>query len=161
MDPQEELNKLIKDFLDVARESAMPIAEDQITGKILPPPHNRPKSIPEGKKAVYVFMADGRCLKVGKVGSNSQARFTSQHYNPWSSGSNLAKSILKSRDSLKADLQQRLHNEIDGISEQNVGAWIEENTARYHIFINAELDDLVLSLLEVFVQCRLKPLFER
>jgi hypothetical protein len=56
-------------------------------------PHKR-KPLPEGKMAVYTFFWEGRCLKVGKAGPNSGARYTSQHYLPGKSKSNLADSIL-------------------------------------------------------------------
>ena len=53
-----------------------------------------------------------------------------------------------------------MHEDVNRLSERNIKSWIENNTTRCHFFIDAELDDLVLSLFEVFVQCRLKPLFE-
>ncbi len=55
---------------------------------------------------------------------------------------------------------EQLHEERNQLSEPNIKSWIENNTTRYHFFIDAELDDLVLALFEVFVQCRFKPFFD-
>jgi len=57
--------------------------------------------------AVYVFSKGPDVLKVGKVGAKSQARYTSQHYNPGSAMSTLAASIL-------ADLERL---ELAGVDE--------------------------------------------
>ena len=157
---ENELTELIKDFCEVAEKSNIDISVKNIDKEILEAPHKQPKNLPTGKKAVYIFMADDRCLKVGQVGPNSNARFTSQHYNPWSSGSNLAKSILKSKDLNKEELPQKLCDAIDQIYEGNVGDWIKNNTSRINIFINGNKDKKVLNLLEIFIQCRLDPFFE-
>jgi hypothetical protein len=45
--------------------------------------------------AVYCFFLDGRALKIGIAGPNSDARFRSQHYNLNSARSTLAGSIFK------------------------------------------------------------------
>jgi hypothetical protein len=100
--------------------------------------------------AIYSFFWSGRCLKVGKVGDKSHARFTSQHYMPGSSNSNLAKSLLK----VKIKLQ------LPTLSEENVGEWIERHTDRVNVFIPRSFGIPILSLLEVFMQCRLTPMFE-
>ena len=100
--------------------------------------------------AVYVFVWNDICLKVGKVGPNSNARYTSQHYNPRSSNSNLAKSILQAKDNLG----------LINVSESNVGAWIKSNTDRINILLDANLGIPVVTLLESFLQCRLHPKFE-
>ncbi len=100
--------------------------------------------------AVYVFVWRGKCLKVGKVGPNSQARFTSQHYLPSSSNSNLAKSILGARESLG----------LEGVAESTVGTWIKANVDRFNFLLDTGCGVPVLILLESFLQCRLRPKFE-
>ena len=67
-----------------------------------------------------VFSDKDRVLKVGKAGQNSNARYMSQHYNPRSSQSNLANSLLKDEDAV-----QRY-----SINKENVSAWIKQNTDR-------------------------------
>ncbi len=100
--------------------------------------------------AVYVFVWSGRCLKVGKVGPKSQARFTSQHYRPASSNSNLAKSLVAGHEKLG----------LSDITDSNVGAWIKGNVDRVNFLLSAECGIPTLTLLESFLQCRLNPFFE-
>jgi hypothetical protein len=117
----------------------------------LPAPHTPPPALTNGNASVYVFIWQEKCLKVGKVGPKSHARFTSQHYSPSSSQSNLAKSILADRE------EMRLHN----LSESNVGDWIKTNVDRVNFILDvAECGIPVLNLLESFLQCRLQPRFE-
>ena len=142
-----DVKKLIDDFLVVARIAGAHVSECDFTIESLQPPHVQPKRLPSGKAAVYCFFDRDTCLKVGKVGPKSNARYTSQHYNPASSLSNLAKSLLKS---------QRLQ----GIDETTVGNWIRQHTRRVNILVDARVGRLTLNLLEAFLQCRLCPEFE-
>jgi hypothetical protein len=68
---------LIADFCKVAALAGVPVSESDILYESLSAPHIRPKRLPAGKKGVYVFASATRCLKVGKVGPKSAARFTS------------------------------------------------------------------------------------
>lgn len=97
-----------------------------------------------------MFFWNDRCLKVGKVGPRSQARFTSQHYNPNSSQSNLAKSLIVHKNELN----------IPVLSDQIVGKWIKNNTDRVNILIDSSHGVALLSLMESFFLCRFKPFFE-
>ena len=145
-----DINNLASDFLRVASIAGITIEKEKLTVEILSAPHRSPSSLPNGKMAVYVFVWNDICLKVGKVGPNSNARYTSQHYNPRSSNSNLAKSILQAKDNLG----------LINVSESNVGAWIKSNTDRINILLDANLGIPVVTLLESFLQCRLHPKFE-
>ncbi len=113
-------------------------------------PHNPPSSLPTNKMAVYVFFWGDQCLKVGKAGPKSQPRYTSQHYNPGSNGSNLAKSVLKYGREMG----------LSGVGEDNVGEWIRQNTSRVNILIDVAAGERILGLLESFLQCRFQPRFE-
>lgn len=141
---------LITDFAQVAFLASVELSETDIIVEVLEAPHRAPTSLPLGKMAVYVFSWGDKCLKVGKVGPNSQARYTSQHYNPKSSNSNLAKSILKDKTKLG----------LADLNEANVGEWIRMETDRINFLVNQTLNIPVLSLFESFLQCRLKPRFE-
>ena len=145
-----EMKILVNDFIDVAHLAGANLVEDNLAIQILPAPHRPPSSLPDGKMAVYIFFWDEKCLKVGKVGQNSNARYTSQHYNPRSSNSNLAKSILLGKDKLG----------LPSVSESNIGAWIKSNTDRINILLDSRHGIPVLTLLESFLQCRLRPYFE-
>ena len=107
----ETLDPLVEDFLTVAGLAGMSIRRESIITQVLPPPH-QPRSLPRLKQGVYAFLLGDRCLKVGKAGPLSSPRYTSQHYNPKSSKSNLARSILKSKSLLKKELHVELHPSI-------------------------------------------------
>ena len=140
--------QLVADFLRVAELAEMPVQRD-IGIEALPMPHG-PRSLPKGKMGVYVFSDKERVLKVGKAGPRSKARWTSQHYNAGSAPSTLAGSLLKDKDAV-----QRY-----GLDEENVSGWIKENTDRVNFLLDADEGIWILTLLEAFSQCRLKPVFE-
>lgn len=141
---------LVEDFLKVALLAGVVVPRTALTVEPLPAPHSPPDALPKGRMAVYVFSWKGQCLKVGKVGPKSQARYTSQHYSPQSSNSNLAKSLLSARSELG----------LPDLSESNAGAWIKGNLDRINFLLDAGFGIPVLTLLESFLQCRLKPRFE-
>ncbi|MDQ3668187.1 MAG: hypothetical protein M3410_16765 [Acidobacteriota bacterium] len=137
------------DFVEAAALAGIAIPRPDIEVYILPAPHRPPSSLPIGKFGVYAFMFGDRCLKVGKAGPNSTARFCSQHYGT-NAPSTLAKSLLKLQSSVGAT----------GLDITNVKAWICENTARINFLIPSRHGVFALSLLEAFVQCRLRPEYE-
>ncbi len=144
-----DVEALVADFIRVADLAGVTILREAIAVEVLPAPHH-PPILPAGKMGVYIFQWGNQCLKVGKAGPRSHARYTSQHYNPRSSRSNLAKSLLKDCESL----------EIAGLDEHNVGEWIMKNTDRINILLDADAGMPLLNLLEAFLHCRLKPRFE-
>jgi hypothetical protein len=141
---------LIHNFIKVADLSGVSLSADEITAEVLQAPHKPPKNLPIGKMGVYVFSLGEKCLKVGKVGPRSKARYTSQHYNPRSSNSNLSKSILKT----KADFGGA------HLDENNIEDWVKENTDRVNFIFDESLGIPILSLFESYLQCHLKPKFE-
>ncbi len=145
-----DLNALLADFKKVVALAGVSLPPASLSFEASPAPHRPPSALPKGKAAVYVFIRQGVCLKVGKVGSKSQARFTSQHYSPASSNSNLAKSLIAGQAKIG----------VSGVTEANVGAWIKTNVDRVNFLLNLECGIPVLSLLESFLQCRLRPVFE-
>jgi hypothetical protein len=145
-----DTEQLISDFVRVAELAGLDIQKKDIQIERLPAPHTPPSALPNGKMAVYLFCWGDKCLKVGKVGPKSQARYTSQHYSPRSSNSNLAKSILKDRSSVR----------MADVNDQTVGNWIKQNTDRVNFLFTESFGIPLLSLLEAFLQCRLKPCFE-
>jgi hypothetical protein len=144
LDPQ----KLIKEFRRVAAIAGVDVPTKALTFNRLGAPH-KPSPLPAGKMAVYVFSLKGECLKVGKVGPKSHARFASQHYSSKSSRSNLAKSLLACSDL-----------SLPGFSDQTAGVWIRTNVDRIDFLLDVSCGVPVLTLLESFLQCRLKPRFE-
>ena len=104
----------------------------------------------DSKMAVYVFSKGPDVLKVGKVGAKSQARYTSQHYNLRSAMSTLAASILSDREQLG----------LAHVDEASIGQCIRENIDRVNFLMDKRFGISVLTLLESFLQCRLKPRYE-
>jgi len=124
---------------------------EDLAVEFLEAPHNPPSSLPDGKMAVYGFWYSGEWLKVGMAGSKSQARYTSQHYNPASAGSTLAASLAK---------DPRMSG-APGFSAAAPGEWIRSHTNRVNVLIPNEHGTLLLALLEAFMHVRLKPRYEK
>lgn len=146
---RQRVTEALDDFRKVATLAGAEFLADSITPEFLLKPH-KPSGLPAGKMAVYAFFLKGHALKVGKVGANSDARYRSQHYNPNSAGSNLARSILANPARIGAA----------GVDDLNVGEWIRLNTDRINLLVPASLGDPMLSLLESFLHVRWKPVFE-
>ena len=133
--------ELLDDFLIAAKSGKIEIPPHVICIEKLLMPHERP-NLPHGKMAVYVFSTETCVLKVGKANPGSEDRYKYQHYRPKGANSTLAKSLL-------ADKNRNL-------SEKDVSDWIRKNTDRVNFLIDEDVDQFVLSLLEVFLQCRLQ-----
>ena len=150
---------LQKDLSEVMRLAGATLTPSDLVVEILPAPHRRPSSIPAGAQAVYAFFLLGRCLKVGKAGPKTQARFTSQHYGQ-SAPSTLAKSILKSPTRLVPVLPLEARDELGELDKATIGPWLERNTSRVHVFIPTGAGAFALNLAEAFIQMRCLPMFE-
>ena len=113
-----------------------------------------PKKKPLFNSAVYVFYyPDGKeYLKIGEVGGNSTARFFSQHYNPDSAKSTLAKSIAESK--------QFFTKENKLVCNCNVKKWMEENLQRIDIIFTKSSNCFAAKFVESYLHFILKPRFE-
>jgi hypothetical protein len=150
MDKFEEMvAEALSDFRKVAVLADAAFIVDNITTEITTKPHKSPTKLPTGKMAVYAFFLNGHALKVGKVGPNSNARYTSQHYSG-SAMSTLAGSIQKHAARVGAE----------GIDPLAIGDWIRRQTDRVNLLMPASLGLPMLSLLESFLHVRWKPVFE-
>ena len=143
-------NKDIEQLVNVSKETGFNLNEEDLKLIIWPAGQNThvPKSLPKFKSADYIFKWRDEYLKVGKVNSNSNARFQSQHYNPDSSKSNLSKSILLDRELSKL------------VGNSNVGDWIKINTTRYNILIPDNLGRNFVHFVEAFFILKCSPRFE-
>jgi hypothetical protein len=139
---------MVQDFLVVAKLAGITVPPDAVSVDTWTAPH-RPKGLPYGWMAAYVFLYGNRALKIGKAGPNSDARFRSQHYSFGSSNSNLARSLLQAGHRVGVE-----------VTDTNVGEWIREHTTRVNFLLRGELGIPLLTLLEAFLQCRLSPEFE-
>ncbi len=51
-------------------------------------------------------------------------------------------------------------SEVESLDMGSIGGWLESNTSRAHVFIPATAPDCALALVESFLQCRLRPIYE-
>src|SRR5712672_3281759 len=90
-----QVTEALSAFGTVAQLAGVSIHPAVIQSEFHDAAHRPPTSLPQGQMAVYGFFWDGVWLKIGKAGAQSQARYTSQHYNPASAPSTLAASLLR------------------------------------------------------------------
>jgi hypothetical protein len=115
-----------------------------------PAPH-RPPQLPRDKRIVYGFwMERWDWLKIGRLGPNSQARSTTQHYLDGNARSCLPRSIR---------LDPEMH-EAPKLDRYRLRDWIMRNTCRANILVSAREDQAILLRLEKFLHRRLKPRYE-
>ena len=159
----ENVNRLLEGFAIAGSKAGLFVGSPHIVHEHLPAPHRQPGSLLAGYAAVYVFSlspsygsdcaADAnRVLKVGKVGPNSSPRFSSQHYQPNSARSNLAKSLIT-----ETVLWPYLG--IDNLGEEDVKQWMLRNLERDHFFVPAAEGGLERQL-ERYLRGHLGPVFE-
>jgi hypothetical protein len=155
-----DLDPILNDFAVAASHTGLLGWPAQLRAEILPAPH-RPGPLPSGHGAVYLFvLADhhaspagaGRVLKVGRVGSHSNARFQSQHYSPGSAQSSLAKSLIN-YPALWSWLG------IDHLDQSTVRSWMLSNLDRANIYV-PESSSALLPHLEMYVRARLGSVYE-
>lgn len=146
-----EAQAALADFIQVACLAGYDLPAADMVVDFLDAPHRPPARLPSGKMALYAFFGSGRWLKSGIAGHRSQARYTSQHYNPGSAPSTLAASLVN--DSKMAC--------CDGFSLDSPGAWIQSSCHRMNVLLDAELGRPLLALLEAFLHARLSPRYER
>lgn len=113
-------------------------------------PHKIPSKLPQGYAAVYIFIYEHddtyEFLKIGKANSNSNSRFTSQHYG-FKAPSTLAKSICKDEYFVKL-----------GLNENNIKAWMLENLHRINIYVKS--DKALTELIEAILHYTFRPKYE-
>ncbi|MSQ28171.1 MAG: hypothetical protein EXR51_08555 [Dehalococcoidia bacterium] len=149
-DWRQDIENALVVFRQVAGLAGDPVGERDLEVEYLPAPHRAPTRLPDGKMAIYGFWSAGQWLKVGMVGPNSNARYTSQHYHAGSAPSTLAASLLR-------DLAMAL---APGFQRPDPGAWIKAVTHRVNILMPTSRDKELLPLLEAFLHLRLKPRYE-
>jgi hypothetical protein len=159
VDPQ----ALVADFAGAASACAVPGWPCVVQTEVIRAPQGRQPVLPVGSGAVYVFALSaeagrrapagpGAVLKVGRVGANSGARFSSQHYSHTSAGSSLAKSLLRYRV-----MWPWLG--IESLDASTVKSWMLQNLDRAHFFVPGEHREVIAEL-EVYVRARVGSVFE-
>lgn len=146
-----DLETALNMFVTVAGLARVLVRRQDIEVEHLEAPHKPPSSLPKGKMAAYGFWYSGEWLKIGIAGPKSNARYTSQHYNPNSAPSTLAASLLKSTGISEKALFNR----------DSVGDWIKSNCHRVNILVNSNHGTLLLKLFESFLHLYLSPRYEK
>jgi hypothetical protein len=145
------MDEALKDFVTVASLAHTRLCREDIETEYLEAPHKPPPLLPVGKMAVYGFWHSGEWLKIGLAGPKSNARYTSQHYNPNSAPSTLAASLVK-------DARMSEFADFDASAP---GAWVKSRCSRVNILLDSKHGPFVLALLEAFLHLRLRPRYER
>lgn len=143
-------NEILDNLIRVLQLGGVAFSEGDIKIEDLGVPHQPPKTIPEGKMAVYSFFYQGKALKVGKAGPKSKARYTSQHYSAGSAPSTLAASLEEKPEEIGLD-----KSDVTDSKE-----WLKQNTHRINFIINSSLGVDVLNLVEAFLIAKLSPVYE-
>lgn len=144
------INETLNNLFEVLRLGDVAIKDGDIEIEDLGVPHQPPKTIPEGKMAVYSFFYNGKALKVGKAGPKSKARYTSQHYSAGSAPSTLAASLESKPEEIG----------LTKLDVSNSKEWLKENTQRINFIINSSLGVDALNLIEAFLIAKLSPIYE-
>ncbi len=158
----EDPDNLVVDFGEAASRAGVAGWPCTIRTEVRRAPH-APPALPRDFAAVYVFALSrdagsrapagaGAVLKVGRVGPNSGARFTSQHYSPASARSTLAGSLLRYRVMWP-------WLAVESLDAGNVKEWMTNNLDRFHFFVPAG-HEAVVAELEVYVRARVGSIFE-
>lgn len=153
--------EFVQAFVEAGRLASVNLScsELKIRPEVLPAPHRRPSSLPVGTQAIYAFLLRDTCLKVGKAGPKTQARFTSQHYGA-NAPSTLAKSIIRNRGPILSLVPQGARGEVEDLTITSIGRWLEQNTSMFHLFLPATVPSCALAFAEAFAQCRLHAIYE-
>ena len=144
------ISEILNHLIEVLRLGGFTYTDGDIEIEDLGVPHQPPKTIPEGKMAVYSFFYNGKALKVGKAGPKSKARYTSQHYSSGSAPSTLAASLEDKPEDI-------------GLTKSDVAdskEWLKQNTQRINFIISSSLGVDVLNLVEAFLIAKLSPVYE-
>ena len=155
-------SNVISGFKSALAQADLGQLRSTIEHEAQPVPH-RPRFLPRGKCAVYVFSLSqtwgsgcpagpDRVLKVGMAGPNSNARFQSQHYNPKSAGSTVAGSLIRSRILLP-------FLGITTLCRKEVGEWIRQHVDRDNFYLDAA-DKSLLRLFEIYLSGTLGSVLE-
>lgn len=150
-DWRSEAETALADFVTVARLAGYEVGPDDFLVEFRDAPHRPPSSLPVGKMALYGFHGRDGWLKIGIAGKQSQARYTSHHYNAGSAPSTLAASLLK--DVSMAG--------CTGFLPAAPGDWIRSSCHRLNVLVDVEHGRPLLALLEAFLHSRLRPRYER
>jgi len=122
---------------------------------------HEPSRLLPNEQGVYVFLSGEHSFKVGKAGSNSQARWNSHHYNlDEKTPSTFPKSFMADLNNFKTYFSSDKHHEMENLNSQNIKMWVRNNLSRIEYKISSEESKISLNLLEALVQYNFQPIYE-
>lgn len=142
-----EIKKQMKNIEKLSKQLGYPITSDDYYICDLGCPH-KPKSLPNGYSAVYIFKYKSKYLKIGKANSKSNVRFRNQHYG-FNANSTLAKS-LNADPVFKKKIK----------SKNNTKNWMLDNLHRIDILIKTSKGKAATELIESVLHYSLRPKYE-
>ncbi len=120
-----------------------------------------PTRLLSSEQGVYIFFRNQQSFKVGKAGSNSQARWNSHHYNlDEKTPSTFPKSFMADLDNFKSYFPEEIHFEMENLNRESIKMWVRNNLSRIEFKISSEESKIVLNLLEALVQFHFPPIYE-
>ena len=145
----EEIREAVDRFISLAQELGHPVSKADLAfdSSHL---HEQPV-LPKNHCAVYIFLYQGKVLKIGKANAKSGDRYRHQHYR-FDVGSTLAKSLFKDDSEFKSLIG----------SKENAKSWMLANLVRVNVLINdLERNGKAISeLLEALLHYQFRPRFE-
>lgn len=151
-------DSILKSFMsDVARYYDLDISDNEMWFDSWKAPH-KAKDLPIGFCSVYIFSlsdntvgsaGEGKVIKVGKVGFDSNPRFRYQHYKEGSANSTLAAAVRNN---------PLLWNYV-GYSDEldDVGEWLRQYTDRNNYYFK---EKYTRDLFEVYAKAVYGPVYE-
>ena len=152
---QESANKICKNYQSltgiICTAVFMKMGKNHIPSKL----------IKGEEQGVYVFTRNETTFKVGKAGTNSQARWNSHHYNlDITTTSTLTKSFMRDLENFKTFFPVNASRKIGNINKLQIKNWIQNNMSRIEFKISSKESSIALNLLEALVQFNFPPIYE-
>lgn len=154
----EEALLLRQCLLEAASLGQVELRGPEVQIRFQDPPHDRPR-FPYWAQALYVFRFQDLCLKVGRAGPNSRARFTTHHYTG-STAYSLPNVINDCAEPLATELSRGEVQTLEALPVDRVGEWVAKNCGRINILFPSDHPRTTAKLLEAVLQARFDPCYE-
>lgn len=145
---QQTITEIENLIIDETKRAKRPLTKSNFQ-VIHQPANSFPKSLPEGKMAVYCFFytSNNECLKVGQANLKSKARYQSHHYYIDSGKSTLTRSLINDSN-------------MPMVTSNNWNGWVKANCERFDVLLDASLGKITLNFIEGLLQYHFKPRYE-
>ena len=153
-----ELESLIQVCLEVSKLAGRAISRDQIEEDWQNAPHKKPSE--DQMRFIYIFMLpNNEPLKVGMSAFAGRHTELGHQYRPGKGGT-LAHAILRCKKKIMDHCPTDMHSELDQLGEGRIESWMVNKLDLIKFRFEKNVDPMAIALLEVFLQCKLNPVFE-